>query len=90
LSERSEVTKCNPAFKQKHKIMAGKLSAVRLRRISDFSRGDFPALPAGRLAAAGGEMRSNYFKYSALVVCGKCCKIISDLLQESFAPAISC
>jgi len=33
-----------------------KLSAVRLCRISDFA-GAF-------LAAAGGEMRSNYFKYS--------------------------
>ncbi len=29
-----------------------KLSAVRLRRLFEFSRGDF-------LAAAGGEMRSN-------------------------------
>ena len=32
--------------------------SVRLRRVSDFSRGVF-------LAAAGGEMRSNYLKYSA-------------------------
>ena len=32
---------------------------MRLRRLSDFLRGAF-------LAAAGGEMRSNYFKYSAL------------------------
>jgi len=32
--------------------------SVRLRRLSDFLRGAF-------LAAAGGEMRSNYFKYSA-------------------------
>jgi len=31
---------------------------VRLRRLSGFSRGDF-------LAACGGEMRSNYLKYSA-------------------------
>jgi len=31
---------------------------VRLRRLSEFSRGDF-------LAAAGGEMRSNYFKNGA-------------------------
>jgi len=41
-----------------------KLSAVRLRRLSvrhlADSRGDFPALPAGRLAACGGEMRSDY------------------------------
>ncbi|MBI2096919.1 MAG: hypothetical protein HYT40_02065 [Candidatus Sungbacteria bacterium] len=29
------------------------------RRISDFSRGDFSALPAGRLAACGGEMGSH-------------------------------
>jgi hypothetical protein len=35
-----------------------KLSAVRLRRLSEFSRGDF-------LAAAGGEMRSDYFKNTA-------------------------
>ena len=35
-----------------------KLSAVRLRRLSEFSRGEF-------LAAAGGEMRSNYFKNRA-------------------------
>src|SRR3989344_3824135 len=34
--------------------------SVRLRRVSDFSRGAF-------LAAAGGEMRSNYLKYSALI-----------------------
>jgi len=65
LSERSEVTKRNPAFKQKHKIMAGKLSAVRLpacaeasagrrrlsvRQLAD-SRGDF-------LAAASANWRS--------------------------------
>ena len=32
--------------------------SARLRRVSDFSRGAF-------LAACGGEMRSNYLKYSA-------------------------
>jgi len=35
-----------------------KLLSVRLRRLSDFLRVAF-------LAAAGGEMRSNYLKYSA-------------------------
>jgi len=35
-----------------------KLSAVRLRRLSEFSRGEF-------LAAEGGEMRSDYFKNRA-------------------------
>ena len=37
-----------------------KLLAMRLRRLSEFLRGEF-------LAAAGGEMRSDYFKYSALL-----------------------
>lgn len=36
-----------------------KLSSVRLRRLSEFSRGGLPA-PPGR-----GEMRSNYFKNTA-------------------------
>ncbi|MBI2055848.1 MAG: hypothetical protein HYT37_00495 [Candidatus Sungbacteria bacterium] len=39
-----------------------KLSVVRLHRFSEFSRGNF-------LAAAGGEMRSNYFKNEAIKAC---------------------
>jgi hypothetical protein len=39
--------------------------SARLRRNSDFSRGAF-------LAAAGGEMRSSYFKYSAPIRKSQC------------------
>ncbi|HCA67315.1 MAG: hypothetical protein A2249_00530 [Candidatus Jacksonbacteria bacterium RIFOXYA2_FULL_44_7] len=38
LSERSEVTKRNPAFKQKHKIMAGKLSTAPISNFPIFAR----------------------------------------------------
>ncbi|OGY48596.1 MAG: hypothetical protein A3D39_01980 [Candidatus Buchananbacteria bacterium RIFCSPHIGHO2_02_FULL_39_17] len=43
------------AAKEKLEIVSG--AAPPPFRI--FSRGNFPALPAGRLAAAGGEMRSD-------------------------------
>ena len=51
-----------------------KLSAVRLRRLSEFSRGAF-------LAAAGGEMRSDYFKNTAPVV--TCSELIFQNLPRS-------